>query len=54
MHGHLGNFKKRSPGLVSRSFACACAFSLIGLAISAVMLAMTAPQALDEILTRLE
>jgi hypothetical protein len=54
MHGQLRHFPKRPEGIVPPSFVCAFLSSLIGLAVSAAALVMTAPQAHDKILTRLE
>jgi hypothetical protein len=53
VHGYLGDFQRPTEVIFSRSLRCVILFSLLGLAASAIVLVMTAPQRLDAILAML-
>ncbi len=53
MHGYFGVLQMPQEAIISPSLGCVIVFSLVGLALSAVMLAISGTQSLDTVLAAL-
>jgi hypothetical protein len=53
MHGYFGDLRMPREAIISPSLGCVIVFSLVGLALSAVVLAINGSQSLDNILAAL-